>query len=108
VEFAVAARGQMSFGHPHPSPVFQPGEGRVVETGVQATMDDEVIGYVACYDITGRYLYAFWPSGRRRVYDIKRLRPDKVSPATLMTETDPGFDISRMTPVRYKTVERSD
>jgi hypothetical protein len=107
VEFAAAAAGRMVYGPPHPAPLFRPGESRLIETAISVTPDDEVIGFVSCYDATGTLSYAWWPSGKHEVYRIAGRRPDRVSAEMLMKRADPSFDFAQMTKVRYNTLERT-
>ena len=107
VEFAVAApaTGQMSYGPPHPAPLFKPGESRIIETGISGDRDTELIGFVQCYDITGTDVLAWWPNGSHRKYRIGR---DPSSAQSLMQVVAPGFDVKQMGHMRrYATVERS-
>ena len=105
VEFSVSAPevGLIAYGVSHPTPTFRPGESRLIDTAIHANRDNELIGFVSCYDATGEHLKAWWPNGDHRDYRIGR---DRVSPSLLMQVAKPGFDIAQMTPVRYTTVER--
>ena len=104
VEFAAAVGQRMVFGVPHPAPLFRSGESRLIQTAIPVTRDDTIVGFVSCYDIRAKHNYVWWPDGEHRVYDFRR---EKVSPSSLMQRVAPGFDIESMTPVRYKTIERT-
>jgi hypothetical protein len=106
VEFAAAApaTGQMVFGVPHPAPLFRSGESRLIETGINCDPTLELVGFVSCYDNTGKHLSVWWPNGEHHTY---RIGVDAPNRQELMAVVKPGFNVTRMQPVRYKTIERT-
>ena len=62
VRFAVVQDNQVAYGHPHPTPTFQPGESRIIETALTPASGREVAAYIACWDTADQRFY-FWPRG---------------------------------------------
>jgi hypothetical protein len=84
VQFALFADGQLTFGTPQPSPMFQPGEHRLMQTGIAITRDSKAVGYVSCYEITGRDVYVWWSDGTHRKYRVSDHPTEQVSPSDLL------------------------
>lgn len=105
VELAVAVGGQHTFGHPPPSPSFQPSEKRVLGTAIQHVSETDPFGFVSCYDISGRTLHVWWPTGEHRTYRPPDSPADRLSRQELMQHQAPGFDRSQYTLVRHWPIE---
>jgi hypothetical protein len=109
VRFIVVAGSNAVFGYPAPIPTFRAAESRVIETALEAPEDTKLKGFIACYDATGARYYVWPMEGKPRVYRMRGWRRHRgtFSDDTLMKKFYPGFDITTMTLLLFKTIERS-
>jgi len=108
VRFLVIEGGDVAYGHPAPTATFQSGESRLIETGLSASGQKTVRGFVAYCDMSGQRYYACTVSGGKMSFRLKGWRRDrKISDQVLAKKLYPDFDVSNMTPQEYDTIERS-